>query len=196
MSASNFQVNPGLKAAVEAFVFNEQPVKDELSTAENVNVVVDQVLKSIKASADIRQNASNSIGRELSLVEVSYLSVQNNSSISTTIQNVTEIEKKLLSHSYKMLSDGLKHIEKNDIKQMTLLFGMMKVHEIASGVIKPVSPQIAEMEATLNNLKAMRSRFPVDISGFDEASQAMLTNVDAKIQEMTDKIEELRAVAH
>lgn len=183
-----FNVDASLKQAVEQFSWEEQVENTILPIpVDDANTVANEVTDKIIAASDIRPTMEMMAKKTMSLKEVCYLVVQSQDSklanpvTLTRIQQVTQDEKTILNHVFKKLSEMFVQVESNDLKAITLLFGIHRISEVAARNI-PDLPQLTpdqESQANLTQLIEMRNQY--DFNSVPVAQRDFLVKVDEQI---------------
>ena len=142
-------INPTLKCAVENFIWNDE---DDLPISQaDFSRVVHEIFNKIT------ETSNHGLGKNLSLVEASYLIAQKED-LNLTLSNIQQAtlkDKKVLNQVFSMISSDFPQVQPNDLKKITLLLGVTRIHKVTSAQIFPTGqrvPNIQNMENKQNNL--------------------------------------------
>lgn len=184
--------------AISEFVWSEQTesqnAMSDISDKDLASVVQETATKIVSIS-QIRELISNKVGQPVSLLEASCLVMQDkdkqlNPSTLQSIQRATTDEKIVLARTFKELSKLFTQVNEPDLKGLTLLFAIHRVKALVAAKIAPAQTHIEQMEKTLAELIVLRGQYHGKQLQADQ--QQLMDQVDAKIAEMTKKIEELK----
>jgi hypothetical protein len=196
-----FDIQNKYTDAIANFTFVEWKEDLELTiSSDDLNEVVKEVAEKIITASQLRSLFSSMANRELSLRDTCYLVVQDTDKKTgqdtpAKIANTTEKAKGILSHVVKKLSIDFVNLTTTDLNVLALLFGIHRISDLAKDVliVMPVLSEIEQMEAALNQLIELRSKYPKVLSDdMAEESQLFLAQVDAKIKKQTELLEALR----
>ncbi len=194
----NFTVNVDYKQAIEDFSWSdslEAPLPVEL---DEFNMLITEISKKIITASQLRPVLEMMSSKTLSLAETTYLIVQDqdrkasNSMTLSLIQQASTIEKNLLNHTVKRLSEDFIQVASNDLKTITLLFGMQRVHDLAGGILilNLEQTQIEQVESDLAKLKELRNKY--DPTALSQVEKDFLQKADREIAEKTELLEALK----
>lgn len=199
----NFEINPNFQTAIKEFQWanlepQETPLQTILSEVD-LESVTNAIAHHIIGASDLRPKLTPMAGRELSLLEVCTIIAQQQDTrtgISTisTIQDATAEEKIALSQTFSKLSVLFEQVKSDDLKGMTLLFGVHRIHDIAKGKIIQIAPEksiLEEKEDALAKLLELRMKF----QNVPPEQQAFIGQVDEAISKARREIDALKAEA-
>jgi hypothetical protein len=196
-----FNIQDKYTNAVANFPFVEWKEDLELTIhSDDLNGVVKEVAEKIIAASQMRPMFSMMAQREFSLRDTCYLVVQDTDrrdALDTPdrIANAPEKAKAIVSHVAKKLSADFVQVNADDLKVLSLLFGVHRICDLAKEVIifLPELSKLEQMEADLNKLIALRSQYPaVPSETMSEMERNFLAQVDAKIVEQTELLNAFR----
>lgn len=193
----NFNVNFNYKQAVENFSWDADiaplPIKPDDFTE-----LVKEISKKIISTFQMKPVLEMISSKSLTLVETCYLVVQDQDRdvidpvTISLIQEASPTEKKLLNHTVKKLSEDFIQVPLDDLKTITLLFGIQRVHDLAKGIIVeiPIGSQIEQLESSLAKLQSLRNKY--DPHTLSNVEKEFLQQVDSEIAEKTELLEALK----
>lgn len=193
-------VNNSLIQSLESFSWNEVSDNDAFPIQlDDFNKLINEMYNKIISTSQLKPTLENMFNKQFTLVEACCLIVQDqdkklSKSTGALIQEASKDEKIILNHAFKQLSEGFTQVDPENLKKITLLFGIRKVHELASAekIVPPVlqnTSEIQELENTINKLQTLRDKYDIDSVSEDE--KAFLRQVDQKIIEARQRLEAL-----
>jgi len=203
----NFEVNNSLRIAVDNFPWVDHTNDHSFSVSETDSApVIAEIKQNIKAASDIK----SVLPSELSLIDICNIITQDLDKKyggPTTLDFIEKAaesihEKNILTHLFKKLSLDDQQPQ-NDLKAMTLLFGVKKISQLAKQKLTPSQPIILDpaslqmllqrQEMVLKQLIALNSKFAeVDMNQLPEANLLFLQKVDTQIQASQAQITALK----
>jgi hypothetical protein len=196
----NFNVDPNYLNSVQTFVFADYNAAAPLSiSSTDLTAVVKEVSLAIITASQLKPLFSQMASKELSLRDVCFIVAQESDkkekkNTVANIENASQGEKVILSHTIHKLSQDFTQVTKDDLNVVTLLFGIQRIHQFASAKIIDIEmkeTEIRQMEEALAQLIAVRSQYST--ANANETTQAFLAKVDAKIKEQSDLLATLKA---
>lgn len=194
----SFNVDVNYKLAVDNFSWDDSaaPLAIPLN---DFHGLITNISEKIIAASQIRPMLEMVSSKTLSLAESCYLVVQDkdrkveNPTTVSLIQQASREEKTLLKHTVIKLSEDFIQVPPNDLKTITLLFGIQRVHDLAKGIIVDIPESrtpVEKLEADLTKLKEIRNQY--DPSSLSQVEQEFLQKVDDKIEEKTKLLNTLK----
>ncbi len=186
-----FSINPTYQNSVNSFNVLCVEEGDALILSNDaINEVVDEVSLQIISTSQMRHLFQQLAGRELSLQECAYHVTQSTDShnrlnTASKIQESNEDVSKIVGIVIQKLSIDFEQLTQNDLKTLSLLFGIYKISQLAAQANLTTSSQSLgeKMEEMLDQLITKRNKYPKE-NHYPEAIQAFLDQVDKKIEEM------------
>ncbi len=184
---NNYTIDPNYKTAVDNFAW--PTTANTTADANHVTQVVTEVTNKIIAASGIRPMLQTMANQTFSLAIVSYLVVQDQDkkSLAPTVERINQaspVEKTVLAHSLEKLASDFELVQRDDVKAMTLLFGIHKVHALATAIIAPTqdnSSQVQQLEATIAKFEAIRNKY--DSANLPPEQKAFVGGLDDKLGE-------------
>lgn len=193
----NLTNNSDLRNAVTNFSWHDQEIGDHpLIHDVDLNAIVNEISKKIIAASQMKPIIEERSNRKLSLLDVCYLIVQDkdkNKETQTLIQQASSTEKIITHQTFQRLSQSFTQVESSDLRAITLLFGIQRIHELTAQKIIAFShqtPKKQELEDNIKRLVMLRNQYP-NPSELRETDKKFLKGVDEKIKEMQELLEAL-----
>ena len=167
----SYEIKGLLKQAVENFVWSEEVNQHpEINIDDLVTIVYARIWKGSKTDLRIAGEA----GKRLSLLDVCYLIAEKTTGVnsSITIDQINQASqdvKTVLNQVFIRLSQKLPSIPTDELKAMTLLFGIYRVCELVAktNLLPKETPTFGQLNI-LNQLIALRSRYDINAVGASE----------------------------
>lgn len=124
------EVNSDYLKVIKDFKWPESQVPLE---GKQLEAIIEEISKVIFAASHIRQMTSAASGKQLSLSEVFIIIKQGqdeNNLCLPLLEKTTISERCVLKHTFQVLSKNHKSVDIDDLKCVTLLFGIERVHQI------------------------------------------------------------------
>ncbi|MFI0434485.1 MAG: hypothetical protein ACH350_02000 [Parachlamydiaceae bacterium] len=148
--------------------------------------VIQEVAKKIISSSQLRPLISQMVGRDLSLLETTYLIVQHSDEtlrLNTLdhIKLAKDKEQRILAHVVTKLSLNFDQLEPGLLNPLVLLLGINEIIKLAAEHIAPPSTMTREeeIEFHLNQLKESREKYNgIPLEQQNPVSREFLQKVD------------------
>lgn len=197
----NFTVDARYQDVVQNFVWPEQKEDSTLPiSSSELDGLVQDVAKQIIGASQIRTQLSLPSLSHTILRITQDLDGKYSKDTPAKIEQASEKEKTILSHTFKALTKMFESVTAMDLKVATLVFGIHRVHDLATENIIPLSElssQIEQMETALAELRTFRSRYSEQlIADAPESIRQIIANVDKNIEEQSQKLALLKETAN
>lgn len=206
----NFNIETNYLTAVQNFNWpNDAAAADLPISLSELDQLVNEVAEKIIAASQLKTTFEALARRSLSLREVCYAYVQDYDkkfvrNTVAKIENASDQEKKIFNHAFKKLSELFVQVESNNLKEISLLFSIHKISELASKntiVSHPktnIPPQqldrIAEIEKILAGLIATKNQYSDEnLVQAPQEVREFFASVDATIIEKTHFLNTLKS---
>jgi hypothetical protein len=197
----NFTIDTRYQQAVQNFAWPNQEDSAALPIAQmQFNQLVQEVAQKIIAASQIRSKFSLPSLSDTFLLVTQDQDKKYGKDTPAKIEQASEKEKTILSHTFQALKKVFEQVTESDLKIAALVFGIYRIHDLATEKIVPLSElhsQIEQMEKSLAELTTMRSRYSEDlIAKAPEQVKQFIANVDRAIAEQSQKLALLKEAAN
>lgn len=221
MQVDIFNIDNRYQTAVQGFNWEAEELLEDFKPSDSdIDGLVNEVSTKIITAYQIRSNFTSMAGRDLSLLEMCYISTQENDkkwglSSAACIEGASLQERKILHLTVNQLSKGFtlenikaafsainaddlyKGIDAQFLKTATLLFAIKQVHDLAAPKIEelPAQPQsvLQQLEEGLAKMISFKNQFDgQNLEELPQAHREFLGKLDVSIAETKTKIENIR----